>query len=152
MLLLLVWCVFRRRLPDWPWIFLAVVGAAALLFALPLADPLRQLVPGTLLRSPARLLYLTTFSAAALLGFAVDKFRESDLLPVRLRQPVVCLGEPAFVAVAEHHVSALGQAALGHGVSDPGAGRRGDHHDLALEQPVPALTALANRVVGYLER
>ena len=71
MLALLCWCIAKRRLPRWPWSFLAVTGLGALLLALPLSDPLRHIVPGTFLRSPSRLLYLSTFSAAAGLGCGV---------------------------------------------------------------------------------
>ncbi|HEV2689993.1 MAG TPA: YfhO family protein [Bryobacteraceae bacterium] len=87
-LLLLGWIVAKKRLPGWPWPFLAALGAGALLLALPLADPLRELIPGTFLRSPARLLYLTTFAASALLGFGVDAFWNSRL---RFRQSLVIL-------------------------------------------------------------
>ncbi len=69
--------VIRRRLPDWRWRFLAVLGTVALLGALPLALPILHLLPGTLLRSSARLLYLSTFCAAAALGAAVDAIREA---------------------------------------------------------------------------
>jgi len=64
---LIVDSIMKRRRPEWPWPFLGVLGLVALLFALPLAGPFRQLVPGTILRSPARLLYLTTFSVSVLL-------------------------------------------------------------------------------------
>jgi hypothetical protein len=65
-----------RRLPGWRWGFLAILGTVALLGALPLATPILHLLPGTFLRSPARLLYLSTFCAAAALGAAVDAVRE----------------------------------------------------------------------------
>ena len=65
-------CIVRHRLPATRWLFLAIVGIIALLAALPLLDPLRHAIPITLLRSPARLLYLCTFSLAASLGVATD--------------------------------------------------------------------------------
>jgi hypothetical protein len=71
----------RRCLPSWRWRFLAVLGTAALLGALPLATPILHLLPGTFLRSPARLLYLSTFCAAAALGAAVDAVRELPWQP-----------------------------------------------------------------------
>jgi hypothetical protein len=74
--------VVRRRLPDWRWQFLAILGTVAFLGALPLATPILHLLPGTFLRSPARLLYLSTFCAAAALGAAVDAIRQ---LPVPRR-------------------------------------------------------------------
>jgi len=70
--ILVVMCIARRRLPASRWLFLALVGIVALLAALPLLDPLRQTLHVTLLRSPARLLYLCTFSLAAALGVATD--------------------------------------------------------------------------------
>jgi hypothetical protein len=70
-------CVLRRRLPERRWIFLSVLGTAAFLCALPLAEPLLHLLPGTLLRSPARLLYLSTFCAAVALGNGVDAFQQA---------------------------------------------------------------------------
>ena len=88
-LALLIGSAARKRLPPWPWWFLAAVGAGALLFSLPLADPIRQLVPGTFLRSPARLLYLSTFSASVALGFGVDAFLNSTRLRLRVRQALV---------------------------------------------------------------
>jgi hypothetical protein len=89
--LLFGWSLFKRRSPNWPWLLLVALGTGALFFALPLADPLRQLFPGTFLRSPARLLYLTTFSAAALLGFGIDAFLESGFLRSRVRQSLVAI-------------------------------------------------------------
>ncbi len=65
-------CIAQRRLPATRWLFLAMVGIVALIAALPLLDPLRHAIPITLLRSPARLLYLCTFSLAAALGVATD--------------------------------------------------------------------------------
>jgi hypothetical protein len=72
---LAILAVIRRRLPDWRWRFLTVLGTLAFLGALPVGAPLLHLLPGTLLRSPARLLYLSTFCAAAALGAAVDAVR-----------------------------------------------------------------------------
>jgi hypothetical protein len=69
---LLLLCCFRKRLPASRFLFLAVVGSVAFLGALPLLDFLRELSPALILRSPARLLYLTTFSLAVALGAAVD--------------------------------------------------------------------------------
>ncbi len=69
---LLVRMVARKRLPTWPWGFLAVLGAGGLFFALPAGDFLHQIVPVAVLRSPARLLYFPTFSAAVALGAGID--------------------------------------------------------------------------------
>jgi hypothetical protein len=74
---LLAACVLRRRLPERRWIFLSILGTGAFLCSLPLAEPLLHLLPGTLLRSPARLLYLSTFCAAVALGNGVDALRKA---------------------------------------------------------------------------
>ena len=64
--------VALRRRPEGPWLFLAVIGVGALLLALPAWHALMQTIPGTFLRSPARQVYLTTFSLAMALAAAVD--------------------------------------------------------------------------------
>jgi hypothetical protein len=76
-LALLAGCLMRRRLPESRWRFLACLGAGAFLCSLPLAEPLFHMLPGTLLRSPARLLYVSTFCAAVALGFTADAIRKS---------------------------------------------------------------------------
>ena len=69
---LLLACCLRKRRPDGRFLFLACVGLAAFAGALPLLDPLRHLSPAVIFRSPARLLYLTSFSLAVALGAGVD--------------------------------------------------------------------------------
>jgi len=76
---LLIFCVVRKRIPEWRWRFLISLGVGALVLSLPLAEPLLHLLPGTLLRSPARMLYLSTFCVAVALGVAVDTFRGIEL-------------------------------------------------------------------------
>jgi hypothetical protein len=71
---LVILCAVRRRWPAPRWVFLAVIGVAAILGALPLLDPLRHAIPVTILRSPSRLLYLYTFSVSIALGVGVDAF------------------------------------------------------------------------------
>ncbi len=90
-LLLLIRSLASKRLPRWPWGFLAALGVGGLILALPMMEPLHRLVPGTLLRSPARLLYLSTFAGSVALGFGVDAFLASDVLKLRVRQAVVAL-------------------------------------------------------------
>ncbi len=72
---LLVWCMVRRRMPGWRGRYLTGMGVAALVCSLPLAEPLLHALPGTFLRSPARLLYISTFCAAVALGAGVDALR-----------------------------------------------------------------------------
>ncbi len=74
---LLAGCVLSRRLPERRWIFLSLLGSGAFLCSLPLAEPLLHRLPGTLLRSPARLLYLSTFCVAVALGKGVDALRQA---------------------------------------------------------------------------
>ncbi len=73
---IIAWLLVRmaagKRLPAWPWGFLAILGAAGLFFALPAGDFLHRIVPVAVLRSPARLLYFSTFSAAIALGAGID--------------------------------------------------------------------------------
>ncbi len=65
--------VVRRRLPAKPWLVLAVVATGALVFALPFAQSLTSQFRVTLLRSPSRMLYLTTFALAAATAVFVDE-------------------------------------------------------------------------------
>ncbi|MGH7179778.1 MAG: YfhO family protein [Tepidisphaeraceae bacterium] len=58
-----------RQRRAWFWV---VVGLAALLLALPLWRQIMRQIPGTLLRSPARQIYLTTFALAVVVGLAID--------------------------------------------------------------------------------
>ncbi len=81
---LFVACVWQRRMPDPRWRFLGLLGIGAFLCALPLASPLLHSLPGTLLRSPARLLYLWTFCAAVALGVGVDSVRPKLRTPILL--------------------------------------------------------------------
>ena len=76
---LLIRCAARKRLSDSSFAFLAGLGIGALLLSLPFSQPLHHLVHGTFLRSPARLLYLSTFSACTALGCGVDWLLNSTL-------------------------------------------------------------------------
>ena len=77
---LLVWCISRRRMPEWRWQYLAFAGTAAFVGSLPLAGTLLHALPGTFLRSPARLLYICTFCAAVALGAGMDAVRRAEWL------------------------------------------------------------------------
>lgn len=82
--------IARRRKPDSRWKFLAYLGTVAFLCSLPVASPLLHSLPGTLLRSPARLLYLSTFCVSVALGVAVDGFRRAAWLrPPALRTAIL---------------------------------------------------------------
>ncbi|MDB5293221.1 MAG: Bacterial rane protein YfhO [Phycisphaerales bacterium] len=69
---LLVRTIARRRLPSPPWMFIACIAVGGLLLALPAARTPFAHLPGTVLRSPARLLYFTSFGLALALGAAAD--------------------------------------------------------------------------------
>jgi len=69
-------CVMQRRIPEFRWTFLASLSVGALLCALPFASPLLHALPGTILRSPARLLYISTFGAAVAVGVFADWLRQ----------------------------------------------------------------------------
>jgi hypothetical protein len=86
---LLVRMVARKRLPVWPWGFLAALGTAALCLALPLGDFLHRIVPVAVLRSPARLLYLSTFPAAVALGMGIDIFLGVQFRTLNARRFIV---------------------------------------------------------------
>jgi hypothetical protein len=65
-------CATGRRLPELRWTFLAALSLAAFVCALPFASPLVHALPGTVLRSPARLMYICTFGAALATGAFID--------------------------------------------------------------------------------
>lgn len=69
---LLVSLIHRRRLPKAPWTFIALLSIGGLMLALPFARAPLAHLPGTILRSPARLLYFTAFGLALALGVALD--------------------------------------------------------------------------------
>jgi hypothetical protein len=85
----LVRMIAKRRLPEWPWGFLAALGAGALLLALPTGGFLHRIIPAAVLRSPARLLYLSTFPASVALGCGVDAFLAIDFLTLHAKRAVV---------------------------------------------------------------
>jgi hypothetical protein len=82
-LALLVRSLVLRRRPSSPWLFVAAIAGGGLLLALPFARDSFGLSGWTLLRSPSRLLYLTTFGFSAALGALVDL-----LLAARTRRAV----------------------------------------------------------------
>jgi hypothetical protein len=64
--------LFRGRRPAVHWLLLGALGVLAVLLALPFAQSVTSRFRVTLLRSPARMLYLTTFGLACALAVAVD--------------------------------------------------------------------------------
>jgi hypothetical protein len=96
---LVVLCVWRKQLPRGRWMFLAVLGTGAFLFALPVGQVVFHLLPGTLLRSSCRLFYLWTFCVAAALGASVDAVRG-----MRLRGGTASMVALLAVAMGLHFV------------------------------------------------
>lgn len=64
--------IVLRRMPARPWLCIAVGGFLALLFALPFVQHALSWIPGTILRSPSRQLYVTTFALAVAIGIALN--------------------------------------------------------------------------------
>src|SRR5262249_60933280 len=69
--LLARWVIFGRR-PRGVWMFITLAGVLALASALPGWHSLTQQIPGTILRSPSRQIYITTFALAIAAGVGVD--------------------------------------------------------------------------------
>jgi hypothetical protein len=67
-----IYTLLRRRWPSRPWMFISIAGIVALLLALPAVHSLMLLVPGTIVRSPARLLYFTLFALSFAFGAGID--------------------------------------------------------------------------------
>jgi len=83
-LLALIFLILRGKLRDRPLPFFIVLGGLALIFALPFTQPIRSLIPGTILRSPSRQIYLATFALALTLGCALESWLHSPLLQRRM--------------------------------------------------------------------
>jgi hypothetical protein len=101
-LLALVFLTLRCKWRDRPWPFFIMLGSLSLILALPAMQPLRTLIPGTILRSPSRQIYLTTFTLALALGWALDWWMRTS----PLRERFLTLGTAAMVLTA--HVLDLG--------------------------------------------
>ncbi len=92
----------QRRLPSGPWLFLALLGLTGAVFSLPLFEPVRHALPGTLLRSPARLWYLTTFALALAVGRALSRVRsDPQLLPSLARRKTLLVATVAVLHVMD---------------------------------------------------
>jgi hypothetical protein len=65
-------CIARKRPPAALWLFWIIIGILATVMALPFAQRLMSLLPGTYLRSPVRQFYVTTFALSLAAGLAVE--------------------------------------------------------------------------------
>ena len=81
-------------------VFIGLLGVSGILMSLPLMQQLAAFIPGTIFRSPARLLYLTQFALAAALGGAIQAALAT---PARIARFVV----PLLLTV---HVMRFGQS------------------------------------------
>jgi hypothetical protein len=97
---LVIALLLRRRRPGCRAAFFAALGTASLLLALPFAKDLSSLVPGTFLRSPARLLYVTTFVLSLAAGAALEIFLQSGQRR-HARKRVVLAGVAVLVHVVD---------------------------------------------------
>jgi hypothetical protein len=93
-------CIAQRRKPSSRWLFLALIGTVALLGALPIFADWRDTLHVTILRSPARLIYISTFALAAAFGAGIDR-----LLQLRLYGCAVVAAILAFHAWDLGHTS-----------------------------------------------
>jgi hypothetical protein len=66
-------CVLKRKMPGRTWAFIALLGVGGMLLAFPPVHDAFARLPGTVMRSPARLLYLTGFALAFAFGAAIDR-------------------------------------------------------------------------------
>src|SRR5439155_24489571 len=100
--LLAVRAVILRKRPDGVWVFFATVGVLALALALPAVHAIALLIPGTLLRSPARQIYLTTFA------LAMASAATTDLCVAWAGSKRVAWGMGAVAVALVLHVADLG--------------------------------------------
>ncbi len=126
--------VARPKL-ERPQRFVLAVGGLALLFALPWFSALTHALPGTFLRSPARLLYFTELALALLLALAVEHFSAKRaarfVLPALALLHLVDLGfyDRRFV-VARAWIPADAEAYLSQPLAQVGLGRVAVDHQL----------------------
>jgi hypothetical protein len=84
LLVLAIAAILRRRAGKAvfarPWTFFLIVGSLALLIAMPPVQFLIAQIPGTILRSPARQLYLTVFVLSLSIGQVLDMLLKGRLL------------------------------------------------------------------------
>jgi membrane protein YfhO len=83
-LLAVIFLLLRGKSRITPWPFFVALGSLALILALPAAQSIRSLIPGTILRSPSRQIYLTTFALALAFGGALDSWLREPLLRGRI--------------------------------------------------------------------
>jgi hypothetical protein len=75
---LLVAVAWRRQRPGRRAAFFTALGVGSLLLALPFVRDLTSQIPGTYLRSPSRLVYLTTFALSLGAGAGLDLWLRSQ--------------------------------------------------------------------------
>jgi hypothetical protein len=68
---LLIYVIVRRAMPARRATVLAIMGVLALVLSLPAWQQVMSSMPGTFLRSPARLMYVVSFALAIALGAAI---------------------------------------------------------------------------------
>jgi hypothetical protein len=95
--------ILRRRWPARPWLILSVVAVLTLVLALPFAQAITSQFRVTLLRSPSRMLYLTTFALSA----AIAVFVEGLLHTLSGRSRVLSAGLVGVLLAA--HATDLGK-------------------------------------------
>lgn len=93
-------------------IFLAILGAAGIVLALPLLRQLISFLPGTMLRSPARLIYFTEFALAMAMGGAIHLLPR--LMPRTWAILIACI-------VVVIHIADLGPVSREFHVTTPNA-------------------------------
>jgi hypothetical protein len=131
-LLAVIFLMLRGKWRDRPWPFFIVLGSLALILALPVTQSIRSLIPGTILRSPSRQIYLTTFALALALGGALDSWLRNPLPRARtLTLGVAVLALAAHVLDLGRHdlhfVRVLPAASLGsHSVNETWRTQIGD--------------------------
>src|SRR5262249_4646166 len=86
----LAWSTRRDRRILRPARFVAALGVVGLLLALPPVRAITMYIPATLLRSPARLVYLSEFALAMALGAAVHVLDRLNL-PARAAGAIVTI-------------------------------------------------------------
>ena len=70
-------------------IFVAILGVAGIVLSLPIMQQAAAFIPGTIFRSPARLIYLTEFALAIALGAGIHRVLGTQTRVARVVVPVL---------------------------------------------------------------